>query len=51
MAEIYAKKVLAEAKVPYASKEEFLRAVDSVHFEDQSVKYNEDGTVTLKYKN
>ncbi len=47
----YAKKVLAEKKVPYASKEEFLAAVDAVRFEGQGVTYEKDGTVTLKFKN
>ncbi len=46
----YAKKVLAEAKVEYASKEEFFKAIDAVSFQGQGVIYNEDGTVTLNYK-
>ncbi len=47
----YAKKVLAEAKVPYESKEAFFREIDSFRFEGEGVIYNDDGTVTLRYKN
>lgn len=43
-----AKKVIAEKKVPYASKEEFFRAKDALDFVGDGVVYNEDGTVTLK---
>ncbi len=34
--------------VPYASKEEYFAAVDSLSFDGEGVIYNEDGTVTLK---
>ena len=43
-----AKKVIAEKKVPYASKEEFFKAKDALDFTGDGVIYNEDGTVTLK---
>ncbi|MBE6712919.1 MAG: amidohydrolase [Ruminococcaceae bacterium] len=43
-----AKYVLANKNVPYASKEEYFAAVDSLSFEGEGVIYNEDGTVTLK---
>ena len=43
-----AKKILAEKKVRYASKEEFFRAKDALDFVGDGVVYNEDGTVTLK---
>ncbi len=46
-----AKKVVSEAKVPYASKEEFLKAVDSVRFIGQGVIPEEDGSITLHYQN
>jgi hypothetical protein len=46
-----AKKVVSEAKVPYASKEEFLEAVDSVRFIGQGVIPSEDGSITLRYEN
>ena len=42
-----AKKVIAEKKVPYASKEEFFKAKDALDFVGDGVLYNEDGTVTL----
>jgi hypothetical protein len=45
-----AKLAIAEAKVPYGSKEEYLRVVDSLYQEETGVTYNEDGTVTLRYK-
>ena len=43
-----AKKILAEKKVRYASKEEFFRAKDALDFVGDGVVYNEDGTVTLQ---
>ena len=42
-----AKKVIAEKKVPYASKDEFFKAKDALDFVGDGVLYNEDGTVTL----
>lgn len=45
----YGKKVIAEKKLPYASKEEFFKVKDALEFNQDGVIYNEDGTVTLKY--
>ena len=45
----YAKKILAEKKLPYSSKEEFFRVKDALNFDRDGVVYNEDGTVTLNY--
>ncbi len=45
-----AKKVLAEAEVPFKSKEEFFESIEEMSFEGEGVTYNEDGTVTLRYK-
>ncbi|MBQ3076166.1 MAG: hypothetical protein IJC26_08865, partial [Clostridia bacterium] len=45
----YGKKVIAEKKLPYASKEEFFKVKDALNFEQDGVIYNEDGTVTLKF--
>lgn len=45
----YGKKVIAEKKLPYASKEEFFKVKDAMEFNQDGVIYNEDGTVTLKY--
>jgi metal-dependent amidase/aminoacylase/carboxypeptidase family protein len=44
-----AKKVLAEAKVPFRSKEEFFRAREEMSYKGDGVIYNEDGTVTLNF--
>lgn len=44
-----AKKIIAEAKPLFASKEEYLKAIDSLSMKQDAVVYNEDGTVTLKY--
>ncbi len=43
-----AKKVIAEKKVPYASKEDFFKAKDALDFVGDGVIYNEDGSVTLQ---
>ena len=43
----FAKKVLDEKIVPYASKEEFFKVKDSLSFVIDGAVYNEDGTVTL----
>ena len=45
----FAKKVIAEKIVPYASKEEFFKVKDSLAFAGEGVKLNEDGSVTLIY--
>ncbi|MBE6712921.1 MAG: amidohydrolase [Ruminococcaceae bacterium] len=45
----YAKKVIAEKKLPYASKEEFFKVKDALNFDQDGVFYNEDGTVTLNF--
>ena len=44
-----AKKVIAESKVPFESKEAFFAVKDSLNFQGDGVLYNDDGTVTLKY--
>ncbi len=44
-----AKKVIAEKKTPYATKEEFFKVKDALNFEGEGVIYNEDGSVTLNY--
>ena len=43
-----AKFVLENKYVPYASKEEYFAAVDSLSFDGEGVVYNEDGTITLR---
>lgn len=43
----YARKVIAEKKLPYASKDEFFKVKDALNFDRDGVLYNEDGTVTL----
>jgi len=47
----YAKKVLAESKVPYPSKEAFFKALSEIEFRGEGVTYEKDGTVTLCFKN
>lgn len=46
-----AKEVIAKACVPYKSIREYLDWVDKNCFEGECVSYNEDGTITLTYKN
>lgn len=46
----YAKKVIAEADVPYATKEEYFAAIDALSFEGDTVFYQEDDSVTIRYK-
>lgn len=46
-----AKKVIAESHVPCKSIEEYLKMVAPMEFDADAVCYNDDGTVTLKYKN
>ena len=45
------KKVVAEATPVYPSQEAFLAAIDKLMLDKDAVIYNEDGTVTLDYKN
>ncbi len=45
-----AKKVLREAKVPFKTKEEFFESIEKMSFRGEGVTYNDDGTVTLRYK-
>ena len=45
----YAKKVIAEKKLPYTSKEEFFKVKNALNFDQDGVIYNEDGTVTLNF--
>ena len=42
-----AKKVIAENKPYFKSKEEYLAAIDRLTMEKEAVIYNENGTVTL----
>ncbi len=44
-----AKNVLANKNLPYASKEEFFAAVDTLSFEGEGVIFSDDGTVTLQF--
>lgn len=46
-----AKDVIANAKpkLQFASKKEYLAAIDQVYMDKEAVKYNEDGTVTLDF--
>lgn len=44
-----ARKVIAEAKPYFKSKEEYLAAIDKVSMTKDAVTYNEDGTVTLDF--
>ncbi|MCI9570212.1 MAG: amidohydrolase [Lachnospiraceae bacterium] len=44
-----AKKVIAEGKPRFASKEEFMAAVDKLSMDKDAVSYNEDGTITLSF--
>lgn len=46
-----AKQVIANAVVPYKSIAEYLAWVDQNCFQGECVTYNEDGTVSLSYKN
>ncbi len=45
-----AKTVLENATVPFPSKEEFFSFIDSVTFHSKGVLENEDGSLTLKFK-
>lgn len=44
-----AKRVVANAKLPYKSKEEYLKTVDGFLKDKDAVIYNDDGTVTLDF--
>ena len=44
-----AKNVKANAKPLYASKEEFLAAIDSIMLEGDAITYNEDGTANVRW--
>ena len=44
-----AKKVLAESKPYFKSKEEYLAAIDRLEMSKEAVRYNDDGTVTLDF--
>lgn len=44
-----AKKVIAEAKPYFKSKEEYLAAIDSLNLNREAVTYNEDGTILLSF--
>ena len=43
-----AKKVIAEKKVPYASKEEYFAYIDSLNESGERIRYEDDGTITVK---
>ena len=43
------KKVIAEAKPYFKSKEEYLAAIDAITMDKDAVVYNEDGTITLNF--
>ena len=44
-----AKRVLAESKPYFKSKEEYLAAIDRLEMSKEAVRYNDDGTVTLDF--
>ena len=44
-----AKKIIAEAKPQFKSKEDYLAAIDRVTMDKDAVVYNQDGTVTLDF--
>lgn len=44
-----AKKVLAEKKTLFSSKEEYLAAIDGINMTKEAVTFNENGTVTLDF--
>ena len=47
----YARKVVAEAKVAYPSIEAYFEDVEKGSFNGDAVIYNDDGTISIKYKN
>ncbi len=44
-----AKKVIAESKPQFKSKEDYLAAIDKVTMDKDAVIYNQDGTITLNF--
>ena len=42
---------MANAKLRFASKEEFFKAIDDLFLDKEAVVNNEDGTITLTYQN
>jgi len=46
-----AKQVMAEGRQDYPTIREYLESIDKLSFSGDCVTYEEDGTVTLKYKN
>ena len=46
----YARKVIDEAEPVYSSVKEYLEATTKLSYTGDAVEYNEDGTVTLRYK-
>jgi hypothetical protein len=45
-----ADEVKAQAIVPFASKEDYFKHLDTIIFDGEGVIYNEDGSITLNYK-
>ena len=45
------KKIIQNAKLRFASMEEFFQAIDGLFLDKEAVKQNEDGTITLDYQN
>ena len=43
-----AKEILKEAKTTFASKEEFIKYIDTFESEGERIMYNEDGTASVK---
>ena len=46
----YAYKVISESKVPYSSFEDYFADVAKTSFDGDAVFYNEDGSISIKYK-
>ena len=46
----YAKKVIAEANVPYKSISDYIADTEKLSFRGDAVIYNDDGEITIKYK-
>ena len=46
----YAKKVIAEADVPYASIKDYFADAKKLSFCGDAVTYNEDGSISIIYK-
>ena len=45
------KKIIQNAKLRFSSMEEFFHAIDGLFLDQEAVKQNEDGTITLDYQN